>query len=83
MDGHDEASGPGIGDLARDTTKNKVGVFMGEVGGLCLLRPINGGREWEVKPDAMDRLTADEALTERTRVQNARTKAAGLLKANQ
>ncbi|MFG2923848.1 hypothetical protein ACGFYA_20360 [Streptomyces sp. NPDC048305] len=83
MDGHDEASGPGIGELARDTAKNKVGVLMGSVGGRYLLRPLNGGCEWEVEPGAMGRLTASEALTERTRIENERSRVAGALKAGQ
>ncbi|MEU0674435.1 hypothetical protein ABZ330_16345 [Streptomyces sp. NPDC006172] len=81
MDGHDGESGPGIGDLAKDTAKNKVGVLVDRVGGRYLMRPVNGGREWEVEPRAVEHPTPSEALAERNRARNQLTAASALIKA--
>ncbi|WP_367221499.1 hypothetical protein [Streptomyces sp. 16-176A] len=35
MEGHDERSKPGIGDLAEDPAENQVGFLMDEVGVRC------------------------------------------------
>ncbi|MDX3853774.1 hypothetical protein PV679_24590 [Streptomyces sp. AK02-01A] len=48
--GHDTTAGseaPEVGQLVRDTTRNKVGVVMGEWAGRYSLRPVGGGLEWE------------------------------------
>ena len=36
---------PGIGELAKDTAKGRIGIVMGELGGRVQIRPIGGGRE--------------------------------------
>ncbi|MGW8630644.1 hypothetical protein [Streptomyces sp. NPDC055793] len=66
MDGHDEHGKPDIGDLAKDTALDKVGVLMGKVGGRYLMRPSAGGREWEVDPENVD----FPSPTERVRADN-------------
>jgi predicted sugar kinase len=62
-----------IGDLAKDTGRNKVGVVMGELGGYVLLRPLNGGIEWEVRPSKLVPLTPREELSARLAVRNAQS----------
>ncbi|WP_436739890.1 hypothetical protein [Streptomyces sp. BBFR102] len=70
MDGHDERGKPSIGDLAKDTTTDRVGVLMGEVAGRYLMRPPAGGCEWEVKPEHIEAPTAREELSARNGVRN-------------
>jgi hypothetical protein len=74
MDGHDEQSGPGIGDLAKDTATNKVGVLVDEVGGRLLMRPVDGGKEWEVEPDNVEHPTALEQMRMRNSARNRMTR---------
>ncbi|MFC3350040.1 hypothetical protein ACFOOM_21955 [Streptomyces echinoruber] len=74
MDGHDEQSRPGIGDLAKDTVRNKVGVLMGEAGGRLLMRPPGGGREWEVDPGDIGPVTALEEMRARNSARNRMTR---------
>ncbi|MCS0601064.1 hypothetical protein NX794_07445 [Streptomyces sp. LP11] len=70
MDGHDEHSKPHIGDLAKDTASNRVGVLMGEVGGRLLLRPARGGTEWEADPGSVEFPTALEEMQARNTARN-------------
>jgi hypothetical protein len=74
MDGHDEKSGPGIGDLARDATNGKVGVLVDEVGGRLLMRPVSGGKEWEVEPNDVEFPTALEQMRARNSARNRMTR---------
>ncbi|GAA2260008.1 hypothetical protein GCM10010232_58720 [Streptomyces amakusaensis] len=41
-------SGLVVGDIAYDTRARAVGVLMAEYGTLYFLRPLDGGREWDV-----------------------------------
>ncbi|MGW1147055.1 hypothetical protein ACWD6I_18810 [Streptomyces sp. NPDC002454] len=41
---------PEPGAFVRDTQRDTLGTYMGEVGGRWLLRPLGGGREWEAEP---------------------------------
>ncbi|MGW5093542.1 hypothetical protein ACWEQ1_00700 [Streptomyces nodosus] len=50
MDGHGEHSKPVIGDLAKDTARNKVGILVDAVGGRYLMRPTSGGLEIITRP---------------------------------
>ncbi|KPC89334.1 hypothetical protein ADL35_02545 [Streptomyces sp. NRRL WC-3753] len=74
MDGHDEHSKPGIGDLAKDKAKDKVGVLMGMAGGRYLLRPTSGGLEWEVEPENLDFPTSSDRLRAENGVRNRMTR---------
>lgn len=74
MDGHDEQSGPGIGDLAKDTSTGRVGVLVDEVGGRFLMRPASGGKEWEVEPDNVGLVTALEEMRARNSTRNRMTR---------
>jgi hypothetical protein len=59
------------GALVKDTDKGLVGVVMGDVGGRVLLRPIQGGKEWEALPGAVQPLTPREELSARLAARNA------------
>ncbi|GAA2239130.1 hypothetical protein GCM10010232_27550 [Streptomyces amakusaensis] len=37
-----------VGDIAYDTQSKALGVLMAEYGTLYFLRPLGGGREWDV-----------------------------------
>ncbi|MFE7464898.1 hypothetical protein ACFU6R_12470 [Streptomyces sp. NPDC057499] len=62
MDGHDEQGKPSFGDLVKDVDRNRVGVLMDRVGGRYQVRPMNGGKEWEVEPDSIVIPTASERV---------------------
>lgn len=59
-----------VGALAKDTEAGLVGVVMGDVGGRVLLRPIQGGKEWEALPGNVKPLTAREELRARLAARN-------------
>lgn len=67
----------GIGELAKDTTRNRIGVVMGEVGGRVQMRPIGGGKEWDAVPDKVKPPSAREELSARLAIKN-RNRRAGL-----
>lgn len=74
MDGHGERSGPGIGELAKDSARDKIGVLMGRVGGRVQIRPVAGGREWETEPDNVEYPTAHEEMRARNSARNRMTR---------
>lgn len=61
---------PGIGELAKDSARARIGVVMGEIGGRVQIRPIRGGREWDAMPDNVVALSAREELSARLAVKN-------------
>ncbi|MEU5700514.1 hypothetical protein [Streptomyces aurantiacus] len=61
---------PGIGELAKDSARGRIGVVMGKVGGRTQIRPIGGGREWDAMPDKVAALSAREELSARLAVKN-------------
>lgn len=74
MDGHDEHGKPDIGDLAKDTARDKVGVLMDKIAGRYLMRPMSGGREWEVKPEDIDYPTASDRVRAENGARNRMTR---------
>lgn len=50
------------GDIARDNVAKRVGRVMGHVGPYYQLRPLNGGKEWEADPSALEPATLSDAL---------------------
>lgn len=68
---------PGIGELAKDTSRNRIGVVMDEVGGRVQIRPIGGGAEWDALPDNVEPPSAREELSARLAIKN-RNRRAGL-----
>lgn len=61
---------PGIGELAKDSARGRIGVVMGEIGGRVQIRPIRGGKEWDAMPDNVVALSAREELSARLAVKN-------------
>ncbi|MFJ1554168.1 hypothetical protein [Streptomyces mirabilis] len=61
---------PGIGELAKDSARGRIGVVMGEIGGRVQIRPIRGGKEWDAMPDNVVALSAREELSARLTVKN-------------
>ncbi|WP_369170765.1 hypothetical protein AB5J49_24500 [Streptomyces sp. R28] len=65
---------PGIGDLAKDTSRGRIGVVMGEVGGRVQIRPIGGGREWDALPRNVKPPSAREELSARLAIRNGNSR---------
>jgi hypothetical protein len=65
---------PGIGELAKDTARGRIGVVMGELGGRVQIRPVGGGREWDAMPDKVVPLSAREELSARLAIKNVNSK---------
>ncbi|WP_327429996.1 hypothetical protein [Streptomyces sp. NBC_01236] len=61
---------PGIGELAKDSARGRIGVVMGDIGGRVQIRPIRGGKEWDAIPDNVVALSAREELSARLAVKN-------------
>ncbi|MET9391946.1 hypothetical protein ABZY20_16285 [Streptomyces sp. NPDC006624] len=69
-----EQTRPGIGELAKDTAKGRIGIVMGELGGRVQIRPIGGGREWDAMPDKVVRPSAREELSARLAIRNGNSR---------
>ncbi|KAF5996206.1 hypothetical protein BOG92_034770 [Streptomyces sp. WAC00263] len=65
---------PGIGELAKDSARERIGVVMGEIGGRVQIRPIRGGKEWDAMPDNVVALSAREELSARLTVKNGNSR---------
>ncbi|MDF3140383.1 MULTISPECIES: hypothetical protein [unclassified Streptomyces] len=65
---------PDIGELAKDTARNRIGVVMGEVGGRVQIRPIGGGAEWDAMPDDVKPPSAREELSARLAIKNGNSR---------
>ncbi|MFJ4981886.1 hypothetical protein ACIP6X_42440 [Streptomyces coeruleorubidus] len=65
---------PGIGELAKDTARGRIGIVMGELGGRVQIRPIGGGREWDAMPDMVVQPSAREELSARLAIRNGNSK---------
>ena len=62
------------GALVVDTERDKLGYITGHLGQVLRLRPVTGGREWDVEPVHVRRATDEErqhAMRERTRALNS------------
>ncbi|MBP5922202.1 hypothetical protein F3K32_18280 [Streptomyces sp. LBUM 1483] len=55
------ASKPAIGQIVQDTKRNRTGRVMGHEGPYVQLRPVDGGREWDVSPNDLRAATPAEA----------------------
>ncbi|MFJ6987634.1 MULTISPECIES: hypothetical protein [unclassified Streptomyces] len=69
---------PPAGARVRDTARNRVGEFMGKGAAYCMLRPLGGGREWEVSPEYVEALSPEEVLSEKVKRGNAQSTGAVL-----
>ncbi|WP_432152233.1 hypothetical protein [Streptomyces sp. bgisy029] len=66
---------PALGAPLVDTSQgNRVGEFRGVAGDYWSLRPIGGGREWEVEPRHVRPALPIEQLRARTARANARSR---------
>ncbi|WP_112466287.1 hypothetical protein [Streptomyces triticisoli] len=65
---------PGIGELAKDSARGRIGVVMGEVGGRVQIRPVGGGTEWDAMPDNVVALSAREELSARLAIKNGNSR---------
>ncbi|WP_329134085.1 hypothetical protein [Streptomyces sp. NBC_00670] len=65
---------PPVGAYAVDTRRGLLGVVMGHEGPYVQLRPLGGGREWDVEPGALRSATPAERLSAATAYVNARSR---------
>ncbi|WP_432131750.1 hypothetical protein [Streptomyces tendae] len=65
---------PGIGELAKDTARGRIGVVMGDVGGHVQMWPVGGGIEWDAMPDNVVAPTAREELSARLAIRNGNSR---------
>ncbi|MGW2212316.1 hypothetical protein [Streptomyces sp. NPDC001781] len=65
---------PPLGSYALDTETNRVGVVMGHQGPYVQLRPLGGGREWDVAPGRVRAATPAERISAATAYANARSR---------
>ncbi|MCX4882195.1 hypothetical protein [Streptomyces sp. NBC_00847] len=65
---------PGIGELAKDSARDRIGVVMGAVGGRVQIRPIGGGTEWDAHPDNVVAPSPREELSTRLAIKNANSR---------
>ncbi|MCI4044199.1 hypothetical protein [Streptomyces sp. TRM75563] len=66
---------PSLGALLADTSRgDRVGEFQGVAGPYWSLRPVGGGREWEVEPRYVRPALIMEQLRARTARLNARSR---------
>jgi hypothetical protein len=62
------------GEVVQDTRTGRVGRVMGQEGPRYQLRPLNGGKEWEVDPSAMLPAQQSDALSSRVAEGNQRSR---------
>ncbi len=63
-----------IGTPVRDTTRDRIGVVMDRQGPYFQLRPLDGGREWDVAPEHVEPVSAREVLHARVAEANHRSR---------
>ncbi|MFI9393552.1 hypothetical protein ACIG53_22050 [Streptomyces bauhiniae] len=61
---------PVVGAYAQDVRDGRLGEVMGRVGGRVQLRPLGGGREWDVPPECLGEAAPADVLRERVRLLN-------------
>jgi hypothetical protein len=65
---------PTLGAHVVDLRSGRLGVVVGHEGPYVRLRPLGGGREWDVDPRAVRRATPAERLRAATAYVNARSR---------
>ncbi|TDC72391.1 hypothetical protein [Streptomyces hainanensis] len=65
---------PEVGAPAWDARAGRGGVVMGRVGPYVQLRPVGGGREWDVRPEDLREIGLAELLRARVREANRRSR---------
>ncbi|MDI3408399.1 hypothetical protein [Streptomyces cavernicola] len=66
-----------VGETVLDEDTGRIGEVMGHEGRYVQLRPLLGGREWDVRPDRVRPVTAPELLSARVAAVNSRTRRGG------
>ncbi|MDX6351983.1 MAG: hypothetical protein QOF84_6773 [Streptomyces sp.] len=64
---------PPVGTLAMDTRRNEIGEVRGHVGPYVQLRPVDGGCEWDARPENIRPLSAAETLSAKVAQANRRS----------
>ncbi|MCY0942616.1 hypothetical protein [Streptomyces antarcticus] len=62
---------PFVGDLVKVESTGQLGRLMGRDWGLCQVRPVEGGVEWDVEPDDLVKPTDEERVSVGVRHANA------------
>lgn len=65
---------PRVDAVVLDTARNRVGRVMGREGPYLQLRPLGGGREWDVTAAQLHPLTGAELLSALVAEANARSR---------
>lgn len=64
---------PEVGDTALDARSGRVGRVMERIGSRVYLRPLNGGREWDARPEDLSPAQQSDALSADVAAVNARS----------
>ncbi|MFH8788889.1 hypothetical protein [Streptomyces roseoverticillatus] len=70
-DDHTAQQTPEDGSFVMDASKGKVGQVMGHEGPCFQLRPLQGGREWEARPEDVRLATDAERLSAKAQAANS------------
>lgn len=62
-----------VGGTALDARTGRVGRVMGHVGPYVQLRPLNGGTEWDARPEDLTPAQQSDALSPDVAAVNARS----------
>ncbi|MBZ4321099.1 hypothetical protein [Streptomyces huiliensis] len=63
---------PAIGSYVADIERNKIGQVMAGDQDLIQLRPVDGGLEWDAKPNTVRPATLEEVLSAKVKAANNR-----------
>ena len=65
---------PELHEIVKDCRRNVLGRVMGHTGPYFQLRPLGGGREWDVSPEFIEKADPHEVLRAKTQVENRRAR---------
>ncbi|MGW4030105.1 hypothetical protein ACWEFL_12410 [Streptomyces sp. NPDC004838] len=65
---------PEPGDVVLDAATRRVGRVMDRVGARVQIRPLNGGREWDARPEDVSPAAQSDAMREAVSQANAQTR---------
>lgn len=65
---------PAVGEIAKDSKRNVLGMVMGSEGPYVQLRPLGGGREWDASPENITKADPHEILRAKTALENRRSR---------
>ncbi|MES4904892.1 MULTISPECIES: hypothetical protein [unclassified Streptomyces] len=63
-----------VGAAVRDIVHDRIGLVVGHQGPYLQLRPLSGGREWDVDPARVEPVGSEELLRARVAEANARSR---------